>query len=120
MSEALAERKVLADIVEATDTIVQMLDLQGRWMAFNRAAPARRCAGSTASSRGSGTACSTPWPTCPSSRRRCEALWQRALDGEEFVEVGEFGDPARERRTYEIKFNTLRGRDGAPSAPISS
>ena len=43
-----------------------------------------------------------------------KAFWKRALAGEEFVQVAEFGDPARERRTYEIRFNTLRGRDGAP------
>ena len=45
VSEALAERKALADIVESTDTIVQMLDREGRWLAFNRAARWRLRAG---------------------------------------------------------------------------
>ena len=34
----------------------------------------------------------------------------RALAGEEFTVVEEFGDPARDRRTYEIRFDTLRDR----------
>ena len=50
----------------------------------------------------------------PAEQTAVKAFWQRALDGEAFVRVAELGDPARERRTYEIKSNTLRGRDGAP------
>ena len=108
VSEALAERKVLADIVEATDTIVQMLDLQGRWLAFNRAAQEalRRVYGIEPQL---GHSLFDALAHVPEQQAAVRALWQRALDGEEFVQVAEFGDPARERRTYEIKFNTLRG-----------
>jgi signal transduction histidine kinase/ActR/RegA family two-component response regulator len=35
-----------------------------------------------------------------------------ALAGEEFTLVQEFGDPGRDRRAYEMKFNTLRDRGG--------
>ena len=110
---------MLADIVEATDTIVQMLDLQGRWMAFNRAARrrSRRVYGVEPQV---GHSLFDALAHVPAEQAAVKAFWQRALDGEAFVQVAEFGDPARERRTYEIKFNTLRGRDGAPSAPISS
>src|SRR5262249_11794487 len=38
VTEALAERKLLADIVEGTDALVHVLDLDYRWLALNRAA----------------------------------------------------------------------------------
>jgi signal transduction histidine kinase/CheY-like chemotaxis protein len=41
-----------------------------------------------------------------------KSVWSRALAGEEFTAVGEFGDPALDRRSYEMKFNSLRDRDG--------
>jgi signal transduction histidine kinase len=34
------------------------------------------------------------------------------LAGEEFAEIGEFGDPQRDRRAYEMRFNVLRDPDG--------
>ena len=37
VTEALAERKLLADIVEGTDAFVQVADLDYRWLAINRA-----------------------------------------------------------------------------------
>jgi len=37
ISEVLAERKVLADIVEGTDAFVQVVDLEFRWLAINKA-----------------------------------------------------------------------------------
>jgi signal transduction histidine kinase len=39
-------------------------------------------------------------------------LWSRALGGEEFVEVDQFGDPSLDRRYYEMQFRVLRGADG--------
>src|SRR4029077_3499430 len=36
-----------------------------------------------------------------------KAVWGRALAGEEFTAVAEFGDPGRDRRFYEMKFNAL-------------
>jgi signal transduction histidine kinase len=39
-------------------------------------------------------------------------VWSRALAGEAFTAIDEFGDPARDRRAYEMRFNTLRDRDG--------
>src|SRR6188474_2024374 len=38
VTEALAERKVLADIVEGTNAFVQVADLDYRWLAVNKAA----------------------------------------------------------------------------------
>ena len=48
----------------------------------------------------------------PDHQRAVKAVWSRALSGEEFATIEEFGDPARDRRAYEMRFNTLRDRDG--------
>jgi signal transduction histidine kinase len=39
-------------------------------------------------------------------------VWSRALAGEEFTETAEFGDTNRDRRFYEMKFNSLRDGQG--------
>ena len=48
----------------------------------------------------------------PEQQAAVKAVWSRALAGEEFTEIGEFGDPGRDRRAYEMRYNTLRDRDG--------
>src|SRR6185295_9932492 len=48
----------------------------------------------------------------PEQQSAVKALWSRAIDGEAFTAIAEFADPARYRRAYEIRFNTLRDRDG--------
>ena len=39
---------------------------------------------------------------------------EASASGEEFTEIASFVDPANERRFFEMKFNTLRDRDGRP------
>jgi signal transduction histidine kinase/ActR/RegA family two-component response regulator len=48
----------------------------------------------------------------PEHQGDVKAVWSRALAGEEFTEIASFGDPTRDRRCYEMKFNTLRDKDG--------
>jgi PAS domain S-box-containing protein len=111
VNEALEERKLLADIVEGTNAFVQVVDLEYRWLAINRAAADEfeRIFG--------------PRPTAgdnmlallasqPEQQAAVKAVWSRALGGEEFMEIGEFGDPARDRRFYEMRHNTLRNGNG--------
>src|SRR6202012_879378 len=38
VADALAERKVFADVFEGTDAFVQVADMNYRWLAINRAA----------------------------------------------------------------------------------
>ena len=111
VAEALAERKVLAEVVAGADAFVQVVDLDFRWMAINRAAAdeferyfgVRPAVGASVlktlaetSDYGAGL----------------EALWRRALAGEEFTELADIQDPSGERRCYEMKFNALRGAGG--------
>ena len=111
VTQALAERKLLADIVEGTNAFVQVADLDYRWLAINRAAAEEfeRIFGKRPAV---GDSMLDLLASQPEHQSAVKAVWGRALAGEEFAVVEEFGDPARDRRAYEIRFNTLRDRDG--------
>ena len=111
VDEALAERKVLADIVEGTNAFVQVADLDYRWLAINRAAADEfeRIFGERPRV---GDNMLDLLASQPEHQAAVKAVWQRALAGEEFTAIQEFGDPARDRRAYEMRYNTLRDRDG--------
>ena len=111
VNEALAQRKLLADIVEGTNAFVQVVDLDYRWLAINRAAADEfeRIFGVRPKV---GDSMLELLASQPEHQAAVKAVWSRALGGEEFVEIGEFGDPARDRRFYEMRYNTLRDRDG--------
>ena len=111
VAAALAERKLLADIVENTAAFVQVVDLDYRWLAVNRAAAEEfeRVFGVRPKV---GDSILDLLAAQPDQQAAVQAVWSRALAGEEFTAVDEFGDPARDRRSYEMRFNTLRDRDG--------
>lgn len=110
-ADALAEKRILADIVEGTDAFVQVADLDYRWLAINRAArdEFERIFGVRPEV---GQSMLDLISQMPEHRQAVQEVWSRALAGEEFTEVGEFGDSKRDRRYYEMKFNTLRNARG--------
>ncbi len=113
VAEALSERKVLADVVESTDAFIQVMDHQFRLLAINRASAeeferifgVRPRVGDCMLDLLAGR---------PEHQATVRSLWARALGGEEFTAIDEFGDPSVDRKYYEMKFNTLRDRDGIP------
>jgi PAS domain S-box-containing protein len=111
VAEALAERKLLADIVEGTDAFVQVVDLDFRWLAINQAAADEfeRIFGIRPKV---GDSMMELLASQPEHQAAVRAVWSRALGGEEFMEIGEFGDPARDRRFYEMRYRTLREGNG--------
>ncbi|HEX8030703.1 MAG TPA: PAS domain-containing protein, partial [Vicinamibacterales bacterium] len=111
VTEALAERKLLADIVEGTKAFVLVSDMNYRLMAINRAAADEyhRIFGVRPQVGGS---LIDDLASQPERQAEVQAMWGRALAGEDFTATAEFGDPTRERRTYEVRFNCLRDRDG--------
>jgi len=111
VAEALAERKVLVDIVESTDALIQVLDLNFCIMAINRATADafERIFGLRPKV---GDNLLSLLDDRPEHRDTVKKHWGRALAGEEFTVVDEFGDPSLDRRFYEIKFNALRDRHG--------
>jgi PAS domain S-box-containing protein len=111
VAEALAERKVLVDIVESTDALIQVLDPNFCIMAINRATADafERIFGLRPKV---GDNLLSLLDDRPEHRDTVKKHWGRALAGEEFTVVDEFGDPSLDRRFYEIKFNALRDRHG--------
>lgn len=111
LQEYLAEKKLLADIVDGTDAFVQVADANFNWLAINRASAneferifGRRPA--------VGLNMLTLLEDMPAHRDAVRQVWQRALSGEDFVEVSEFGDEALDRRSYEMRFRPLRDEQG--------
>jgi PAS domain S-box-containing protein len=110
VAEALAERKVLADIVEATDTLIQVIDPNYRFLATNRANAdeferlfgRRPKAGDHL----------LELFADPLRRRAVHEKWQRALGGEEFTILESFDVTPGDRRRYEMKLTPLRDREG--------
>jgi PAS domain S-box-containing protein len=112
VAAALAERKLLADIVEGTGAFVQVADLEYRWLAVNRAAADEFVRIFGVRRPKVGDSMLDLLADQPKHQAAVRAVWSRALAGEEFTETGEFGDPSRDRRAYEMRFNTLRDREG--------
>ncbi len=111
VAERTGERNLLATIVETTDAFIQVADLDYRFLAINKASADEfeRIFGVRPSV---GDSMLNLLADRPEDQAAVKALWSRALAGEEFTVVEEFGDSARARPSYEINFNTLRGNDG--------
>ena len=111
VAEALAERKVLADVVAGADAFVQVVDLDFRWMAINRAAADEfeRFFGVRPKV---GASVLRTLADKPQYGADLEARWRRALAGETFAELVDLVDPSGERRCYELKVDVLRGARG--------
>ena len=111
VAAALAERNVLADIVDGTDAFVMVADLDGRLLAFNGAA-ARELERIFQIVPAIGDSLFGLLEQQPDNQAKVKAPWMRALQGEEFVEILEFDNPGGERTCYEVRFNALRDASG--------
>ncbi|MBR1175903.1 PAS domain-containing protein [Bradyrhizobium sp. KB893862 SZCCT0404] len=108
---ALAERKLMADLVEGTDAFVQVVAPDFRWLAINGAS-AREFHRIYGILPKVGDNMLELLEDQPEHRDAVRAVWSRALAGEAFVEIAEFGEPGRSRRCYEMRFNGLRDGEG--------
>jgi signal transduction histidine kinase len=111
ISEALAERKLLAELVEGTDAIVQVVDKNFRILAINKAAAdeTERLTGKRPKVGDDKLALVADRPDLLKNVR---SVWQRAIDGESFTDIAQVEDPRRGLRYYEMKFNPLFGPSG--------
>ena len=111
VAEALAERKLFADIVEGTDAFVQMADPLFNFLAINKASADEfeRIFGVRPKV---GDNMLDLLENKPEHREAVKRVWSRALSGEAFTEIDAFGDPALDRRYYEMKYNSLKDEQG--------
>ncbi|TZG28109.1 PAS domain-containing protein [Sphingomonas montanisoli] len=110
--ERTEERNLIARIIEETDSLVNIIGPDYRWLGINRAA-----ANEFEAIYGARPEVGDPILDLiddPTERENIQAMWARALSGEEFLMVAAFGDPnfVAEQRTYEMRFNVLRDTDG--------
>lgn len=102
---------LLSGIIEGSADLIAAMDVEFRFLAFNRAYQAE-----------------VKWlfdvdiqvgdslrkivERMPEEPNCLTEMWARALRGEEFTETHELGDPGRDRRYYEIRFSSIRDREG--------
>ncbi|WP_066775659.1 PAS domain S-box protein, partial [Sphingomonas sp. CCH5-D11] len=111
VAEALAERQLLADVVQNTTAIIFVVDTEYRWLAVNKAGAAafESVYGVTPAV---GESMLDALAHLPEEREHVRRSWARALGGEEFTETETFGDPARARRCFQLNYNVIRDSDG--------
>jgi PAS domain S-box-containing protein len=110
VAAALAERKVLADIVEGTNEFVQVVDLDARWVAINGAATRefKRLFGVTPKV---GSRLFDVLDAHSRDRETLQRIWSRALGGDDFSEVVALG-PEDAPRHYEMHMSMLYDAGG--------
>jgi PAS domain S-box-containing protein len=108
---AIAGRKLLADLVEGADAFVQVLDLDYRWLAVNRAAAEEfeRLFGVRPVL---GQSLLAALADQPEHQAAVQAAWQPAIEGRPCTTIAEFGDGERRRRSYELRFGVLENDAG--------
>jgi PAS domain S-box-containing protein len=114
VATALAERKVLADIVENTDALIQVLDRDLNLLAINKpSADAFERAFGRRPELGDNL--EAHLANTPGDAAVAKARWMRALAGEAFTVEQAFKTKWGERH-FELKFNALRDSSGHPFA----
>ncbi|QNM84088.1 PAS domain-containing protein [Sphingomonas sabuli] len=111
VARALAERKTFGDIVDGSGAAVTALGPDWRILAINRVNidAFERIYGRRPAV---GDHFLSLFDDRPEDRAQQEAIWSRALAGETFHVVEQFGDSARDRRYYEVRFDPLLDKDG--------
>ena len=106
--EAVSERQILADVVEGTAALIQVVDADFHWLAINSAA-AQEFERVFGERPRAGDNMLAAMGRIPADAELSKALWTRCLAGEEFVEVAQFGE---DHRYYEMRFSVLRDGQG--------
>lgn len=112
VAEALAEQRVLAEIVDGASALVVVADTSYRWIAVNGAAQDRleQLLGKRPAV---GESLFDLLPDEPEARAALKGLWDRALAGEDFVVTGPFDEADPDTPYFEIRSSPLRDADGA-------
>jgi PAS domain S-box-containing protein len=111
IAEGLAERKILADVVENTAAIIFVADQELRCLALNKAAS--QAFEAVYGVRPTvGASMLDLLEHLPEHREHVRRTWSRALDGEEFTLIDQFGEEKFSRRWFELNFNVLRNSEG--------
>lgn len=99
-------KELLEGITEGTQDLIAALDADFRYTLFNSAYKEefKRVFGTDIEI---GASMAEALSHLPEDRKKAMELWGRALRGETFTATEELGDPQRERKVFEIRFNPL-------------
>ena len=111
IADALAERRLWAEIVEASDAFIQVLDPELRILAINRA-NADEMERMYGVRPRAGERFDEALRGHPQALEEASVLWRRALAGKSHTHLGEYGGANRDKRWYEMKFSPLFTADG--------
>lgn len=111
VAHAIAERQLLADVVEASRSFVTILGLDGTLLAMNSASAHEfeRIFGVLPSV---GDNLFELLADRPEHQAAVRESWAPALAGEYHVATTSFGDADNDPRSYELRFNALRNSEG--------
>lgn len=111
VATAVAERQLFASLVENATASIMVCDLNLEIVAINKANAEefRRVYGRLPKP---GDNLLDLLVHLPLERERVRKSWSAALDGEEYVLIDEFGDPDLGRSAYEVRFQSLRDKEG--------
>jgi PAS domain S-box-containing protein len=114
VDQSLAERRIYASIVEATDAPIQMIDREYRFLALNPAAQSdyQRVFGIRPQA---GQTLPEVLSHAPAQLDGALAVWNRALSGEAFDQSAWWGEGDSERRAYEMRFRPVLDDNGEVS-----
>jgi len=101
-----ADRRLFAAIIESSTDLVAALDLDLRFILFNSAYQTEFEAIFGRRPQ-IGERLADALSHLPDERGPALAIWSRAVDGERFTVVHDFGDVRHARRTYEIAYDTI-------------
>ena len=111
VAEALAGRRLLADVVDSAQAIVVVIDNDYRVLAVNKAA-GEQIEQSLGVKVAVGNHLLDVFADRPKALEQIRATWAPALAGQESVHTSELGDAKPDRRCYEMRFSVLRDADG--------
>ena len=102
---------ILQQVINASTAMIQVADCNYRFLAVNKASADEfeRIYGVRPRR---GDSMLELLSHLPAHQAAVRAVWRRALAGESFKELAEFGETSRERRSYEMKYFPLRRADG--------
>ena len=109
-AELLAVSQRLSSIMESTGDIIAMLDPDYHYILFNTAfhQESKRIFGKDIQA---GDSMHDVLSHLPNDLEDALKHWKRALDGEDFIVVQQFGDTHLERHWYELHFSPVRNAD---------
>ena len=112
LRDAQTSRDQLRGVVDSASDLIAAIDADYRFITFNRAY-AEEVRGVLGVDLQPGDSILERLAHAPAQLAAVRQAWQPALAGQRYTTVREFGEPGRERKSFELAFNPIRDETGA-------